>query len=429
MPGPYLDSQGNVVLGGPIVSAQDHQDRFEAWLVRNLDESAMAGSFRIWRVGSRVLTLDGSPTWSTTLPVTKGPQKRAMIYNGAVDLDLLQGFYYHSDPDSVPGSQYQIDGLKAYDAFKGMWRTWRAALSDPHGVDVGSGGGWHPDAWCALMKNESGAAVLKGDILTRSDASERGFSTTTVEKDCDLVGVAMEGIDDGDWGVVALIGSGAIVDVRVLGSTHDTVTVGDYLITGTVAGSARNGGPVSAPPSTFISSLPVSVTGTPRGAFAVAMEGTSSDGLIPARLLGYVGEGATVCGLADVLATASKSSPIGDGPQVPVDIAPQLLDPGHAPLVSIDLKLDMSVDGGAPGDNAQGRFAIGGRDSPSHKVFHLTGRGGPAGVIASDVETRVVPTDDPTTPTKSGTMFTMMATLDITPGPAEVTAILMGYTY
>lgn len=233
-----------------------------------------------------------------------------------------------------------------YDQTLELLRVYRGATQD--GEKAGTGiAGWHPvDEGYQLWKNKSGGAVSANRVVVWDGTNEKGFTTTTNPKDQRVMGVTCEAAAaDGDNIVVALVGSGAFVDIYC-NATSGNVAIGDAIATSSVAGEGRTVGSLNANPA---SAAGVLQYGTPLGAFAIARAAISSAGVVPCKLLGYVGAGAVRRFAEDACAdttavTDNWTSANWDGTWREIDLASMPLggdavtdngDAKHKPIVGV----------------------------------------------------------------------------------------------
>lgn len=188
--------------------------------------------------------------------------------------------------------------------------------------------------------NRSGGAVAAGDVvvLDTTGTTFREFTTSAIVKDQSVVGVATAAIADGVAGIIAVVGGGAFADVKVAGSSHAAVAKGDLLVNYGTSNLART---VGAMPANSFVSAPKRSIGMPLGAFAIALEASSSDNTIKCKLLNSVGEGCH-----RYIGTADIESPLIDGVATEVDVSSILDNTDHSPITGIDLapRLDATVE-------------------------------------------------------------------------------------
>lgn len=201
-----------------------------------------------------------------------------------------------------------------------------------------------------LWVNKHGSAVNAGECVVRAATFVRGFALSSIEKSGLVVGVCLETVNNDVNAVLVLVSSGAIVSLEVAGATHGAVVEGDYLATYSAGGMARNVGPANS--GGYID-VDTRIFGTPFGSFAVALQATSSDTTIRARLLGYVGGGATVLKGRLQLTAGSTNDTYFD-----IDFTTLLEDASHAPLLAGYLNLEYACTGGAGPDNVEASITI-----------------------------------------------------------------------
>lgn len=175
--------------------------------------------------------------------------------------------------------------------------------------------GWHPvSSGVVLAKNKSGSDVDSGRVVVRKDFSSPDvvpeFLTTTAIKDQSVYGVTIEDIANGDVGVVATVESGAIVDLYVLGASLGPIAIGEVLATHEVAGVSR---PVDTGTATAHLGADARSMGLVMGGFAIAKQATALDATIKVKLLGKVGNGATVFlpSPTNAFSTSTSGTPAG----------------------------------------------------------------------------------------------------------------------
>lgn len=264
------------------------------------------------------------------------PAVRLRLWDGTAWIGVGTAYYAETPPSTTDTGQLW------YDQTLELFRVYRSATDD--GAKAGTGiAGWHPlDEGYQLWKNKSGGAVSANRVVIWDGTNERGFTTTTTPKDQRVLGVTLEAAAaDGDNVVVALVGSGAFVDIYCdVGPGN--VAIGDAIAAGPVAGEARTVGSLISNPA---ASATARQSGTPLGAFAVARAATSSDGVVPCKLLGYVGAGATYRKASSAIATfASELADANwDGGWDEIDGDAYVADSKHKPILGFHLCADATM--------------------------------------------------------------------------------------
>lgn len=421
MAGTYLDAQG-IITSGPIVTATDHQTKLESFLVRNIDPPALSANYRMIKVGTRTETADGSTTWDTT-PVADGPSKHLAIYDTDVDIAVALCFYGASEP-SV---EFRQDSMLWFDTTLHMWRVWRSSGSDPLVLDVDTtGGGWHPvQSGFELWQNKSGATANQGAPVVQDITVVHGFTTPAMDtglKHHGVVGVVVSdvGIVDGDWGVLAMAcgQAGALVAINV---DNGTIDIGDVLVCSDTAGEGMTAGPLV---TAAYNALGPRSFGTQYGGFAVAQEAVVVDGLVKARMLGYVGDGLVVMRVQTPLAFATSQVGAGTSAWVENDVTVALANAKHGPLLEATLDVTLTVAGGA-NDPVAATAQVSSRQAAADAsaIWHGRTNAVDAQFFAEMVVALV---NDTAAPTKLGTKFAMRTVLT-TGASAAQTAKLRRY--
>jgi len=159
--------------------------------------------------------------------------------------------------------------------------------------------GWHPVSLSYQLMENEGAQPIEAEHVVSHIApvgSKRPCSITGgSEKLTNIRGVALEDIavtSPASHGVVAVVGGGATVTVKVDTNTH-ALLVGEWLVSSTTAGVSRSAGQAVINP--YVSST-VRQWGKPLGAFAQAMESNSSGSTVSivVRIADALGEGMMV---------------------------------------------------------------------------------------------------------------------------------------
>jgi hypothetical protein len=191
-----------------------------------------------------------------------------------------------------------------------------------------------------------------------------------------------------DVAYVALNQCGAVVNVRVPNS--GLVTKGQMLATYTTAGVAEATG--SAFGSSYTLSSGITQLGFPMGAFAEAI-GTTTSTLTRARLLGFVGNGATR--FEDGLNTIVDIGDLVSGTELIVDVtAPpsgSAISSADSPIVGVWLQVELEGDGGAGDTPVETDFYI---ESFQDIIFQVSmkGRGDANGLVRNTYGPFFVPT-------------------------------------
>lgn len=336
----------NLAAANTIATAASHASTLAADIAgtKNIDQTNMASTVGLMTSGT--VAPSGTTTAGVTLPyggmgwhdtnaVANGPLETDKFYNAGATtwVAALRGFYGPTAPSLAEVGHIWRDTTLH------LFRRYESATTAANGV-----AGWHPlDVGIQLWKNESGA-TLNGNMLviekTGGTDGVRAFTTTALAKNPQVLGVTLEATSPNAYGVVATVASGATVDVQVLGSTFGAVAKGDVLVSGLVAGKAREAGPlVAGGPVTG----PTQQVGVQLGGFAVALAAQASDAVVRCRLLGVVGTGLWVWSSSILIwddatpptaftsVDMSKAASGTNGAQGAVSLA----DASHAPLVGI----------------------------------------------------------------------------------------------
>lgn len=306
----------------------------EQIVITNIGLTEMASTVKIVHVGtSQPSSPSSGQLWQDTSALSGAPSARLKRY--VAEWRGVGGTYSATAPSTTDV------GERWYDMGQELWRTYRDATDDLHGI-----AGWHPeDVAFQLWKNVNAGTVDKGDPVVNisTTTNVREMNTTTVPKDHSVVGVANETINTGQYGVVAMVSGGAYVDVYVGDTATAEAAKGDLLITSATAGEARTVGPRPVNPRLSAISR---VTGLPAGAFAEATEATAGDGLVQCKLLGQVGGGAMQIITREQIAALSNLSVnnayhVIDLTSPPDAGASVLADASHAPLIAVILDLEL----------------------------------------------------------------------------------------
>lgn len=346
-----------------LATAAAHQAALDAATLASVDKTNVDSVTKVVTVGTTDPTTDGELTHHTTsLTGTGGPSRRMRVYNSTagVVFDFANALYQVAEP----GSAYQINGQLWYDMALALWRVWRDATTYDAAI-AGTGlSGWHPlDTGYMLVENETGGDLTAGTpVAFAGTTGTRRVTKTTTAKQQNVAGViAGATIATGAKGIMASVAGGAVAKVYC-NMTIGTVAVGDLIACSGTTGEAHTVGPA---PSSPFSAATQSATGTPCGAFAVALENVAVAGVVTCRMLGYVGGGCHVT--RTVATTFSDLTPVTGGVYTnffplrsSTDVGAGdngaqaatndlLINSKHGIPVSVDLYIEMEVDSATTG--------------------------------------------------------------------------------
>ena len=272
-----------------LATAAAHQAALDAATVTDVVAADMSSITKVVTVGTPALPADGDLRWNTTsLTGTGGPSRRLQAYDSAATdiLDFANAIY----SASTPGSDYQINGQLWFDMAAARWRVWRAGATYDAAI-AGTGlDGWHPlGGGLMLVQNETGGDLTAGTpVAFAGTTGTRRVTKTTTAKQQNVAGVIVGAtIATGANGLMATPSCSDPVTVYV-NVTIGNVAAGDLIACSGTTGEAHTVGPAPASP---FSAATQSATGTPCGAFAVALEDKAIAGTVMCRMLGYVGGG------------------------------------------------------------------------------------------------------------------------------------------
>jgi len=225
--------------------------------------------------------------------------------------------------------------------------------------------GWHPVSEGYQLRYNDGAQPITAEQVVSwisPVGSKRPCSQSGgVPKLTNVLGVALEDIAAAASGVIAMVGSQAVVEVSVDTSTH-SVAAGDWLVTSGTAGVARSAGGLVTNP--YVSAGKRSF-GVPLGAFAVAAEANTSGSTatVKARMIDQLGTGMHVLFPAKQIIALGDTIPGGDlldatnsidGTSRDVDLADTPRSGGtvlesdkHDPIAGALVTIQAAVNGGA----------------------------------------------------------------------------------
>lgn len=249
--------------------------------------------------------------------------------------------------------------------------------------------GWHPVfEGYQLMHNRSGGGVSAGDVVVRdtTGSTNREFKRTTSKKDQSVIGVAMETISAAAAGVIALVSSGATVNVNV-DETDGAVVKGDGLVSYSTAGKARTVGELLAVNAILDGGITRSTMGTPMGCFAEAV-GIASSGVVRARLLGFVGSGAEFRNPKTNLVLSMT-----EGVNTEVDASGVVYTSKHLPIAGVFIIPSITDDGGGGGASVDIDLSLRNDGSNTSLQFKLQGGGNTSGVMAGAWSVGFMPTN------------------------------------
>jgi hypothetical protein len=254
------------------------------------------------------------------------------FYNGTAWIGSVT--YADDAPDSTGNLWYDtsLDVLRRYE-LRGSITGWHAVSPD-----------------YALMHNRSGVTVAANLVVVQSNegTSTQEFTTGTTIKDPGVLGVLLEATDNDLFGLVALASGSAVVDVKAdVASTDGTIAKGHYLSHFSEIGECRTSGPKATVAYNADGSR---VTGVPLGAFAEALgakDGTTH--LVSARMLGGVGQGATVTKVkVSFVTTTTTDGDEGDWEEIDFGTAVSAM---HKPVAMVNALLTLEASDG--GNNHQ----------------------------------------------------------------------------
>ncbi len=288
------------------------------------------------------LTLAGGTVYTANGPVTStnlnAHVSAATVATGADQGDIDTAAASLLQKAATDASISKVDGDAWYDGTQDIAKihdTDFDAVDDEHPISTGY----------QIWANRSGASVAAGDvvILDLTGTTMKEFTTTVLPKDENVLGVVVESsIADDATGVIAMLGCSGIVPVLVNGATR-TVVKGDFLAcSGTAKEAQSSGGRFLA----YDSGQDERSRGTPLGAFAIALEGTSSDTTIRAMMLGHVGQGAEM-----TFANVEVEAAINWGPTVTIDLNSFLKDAKHSPIVRARFFVELQFETSSGSDD------------------------------------------------------------------------------
>ena len=337
----------NLVTTG-ITSATEHKRLWDEEALGDFDRDHMATAASVATISST--SLAGPKNGELRVDTSTTPHT-LREYDGSTERAVAADYATAAPSTTVAGS---------------MW--WDTTLELHRVYNTVDGiAGWHPlSTGYQLWTNRSGADVVAGAVVvtnTPIDTTTREFSTTTFAKDERVIGVAMEAIADDASGVIAMVSSGAIVNVLCDdGEADGAVARGAGLVTYTVDGEARTVGFIgtNTPPAATQNS----VFGTPSGCFARALGG--KDGtthLVRAQLLGYVGSGAVYRPNSNTTLVATMTA----GSIQAAAITPS--STFHSPLIALEgVRMIYETSGNA---NVVFTVSVGPSQSPTQESFQI----------------------------------------------------------
>ena len=286
-----------------IPTLGDVEDGIEQCTITGIDQSNMSGGSTVISISDSAPTATNGVGWMDTSTLAGAPEVRPRVYNAASTEWLGWNILYSATAPSTTTT-----GWLWYDMTAKLLRVYRAATYDPNGIE-----GWHPvSEQYQLWKNKTGGYIAPNQVVVNyTAASGRGFTTATVEKTQQVVGVTLATIASDAYGLVATVMGGANVSIACI-VTPGNIAIGDGIVHSATAGNGRT---VGALPTSANPAAGTQHTGTPLGCFAVALEAVTTATITKCRLLGRVGDGAeyrtastTVAAFANGLANANWDS-------------------------------------------------------------------------------------------------------------------------
>jgi hypothetical protein len=417
-----------------IATPAEHATRLAAATYTGLDRTNTQSDTKVLTVDTAAnSTDDGEQTWNTTSLIgSNGPSRRLQIQDSTagVALEFVECLY----SASTPASGYNIPGVMWRDMTLHLWRRYESATTAPNGV-----AGWHPvDSAYALWKNESGGTVAATKVVIHKAAGTaelRAFTTSTIGKDQAVVGVTLESITDGAYGVIALAsGSAEVTILADDGEANGAIAKGDFLASFTVAGECRTVGPQTA---SGIVAAGNHTLGTPMGAFAVAL-GVKDAGthLVRAKMLGFVGAGAMaflkrvkiVSDTAPETANAELfASKIASGTSGAQGTETAAISTKHLPFCAARMDVSVVATMAAGGSVIEvGFYADGGTVVETVVGFVMQGNGD---TIGGFVSTGFIPTHGAGATTTKGSVFSYIYAPTNIASVGTFEMYLTGYIY
>ena len=353
-----------------IPTLGDVEDGIEQCTITGIDQTNMAGGATVVTISDSAPTATNGVGWMDTSTLAGAPEVRPRVYNAASTEWLGWNILYSAtEPATL------TTGWLWYDMTAKLLRVYRAATYDPNGI-----AGWHPvSEQYQLWKNKSGGIIAPNQVVVNyTAASGRGFTTATVEKTQQVIGVTLATIASDAYGLVATVMGGANVSVACI-VTPGNIAIGDGIVHSATAGSGRT---VGALPTSANPSAAVQHTGTPLGCFAVALEAVTTATITKCRLLGRIGDGATyrktsttVAAFADGLANANW-----DGGWDAVDLSnyppgaggsDYIADAKHKPIAGVYLAVDAAMTSDAPATTIALNLNLGPDASTAMENVHM----------------------------------------------------------
>lgn len=412
-------------LLNPSISKQDAHDAFGPDAnVHDLTQSEMGSSTGVI-TKSGASTQDGAGVYDV-LAAANTPTREFSLYDTTLSRKVAPSGRRNVARASLPATG-QI-GEKFYLTDLQIEVEWRNAADDLL-LTGGTGvAGWHPTgSGVFLAENATGSTIEEGRsvALVGTTGTRRITKTTTLTQQ-NVKGVALHDIATASTGYVATPAFGRPCKVYVNGGVV-AVVAGDLLVPSATAGVSQSVGPE---PSAIYGSSTQRVTGMPRGCFAVALADSSATELVPALMLGFVGQGAVVRITAphDAADFSHNQAGAGTSAYVDRDISAMLLSAKHVPnAVILSPWLRVTTAGGD--DPAQANADFSPDQAALSWVARLDGRSNGANFAGVEAGQITIPTtDNSAAATTIGSHYAERVTLT-TGSSALLSQYVAGYHY